>query len=135
MKSIFRTITLLAFLLTPAFASAGIFVSADICVSVGNTNSCGTIVGVLANIINVINTVLVPTIFALSFIVFLYGIARAYIFSGGDPEKIKEGHKLLLWGIIGFVVMISLWGIVNVVANTFGLSGDSLINQPSSIPS
>ena len=57
---------------------------------------------------------------------------RAYIFSHGDPEKVKEGHQLILWGIIGFVVMISLWGIVNVVANTFGLAGYSAPPLPTS---
>ena len=67
-----------------------------------------TICAVAQNLIYIINGILVPVVFALAFIVFLYGIARAYIFSGGDPEKVKEGHKMLMWGIIAFVVMISL---------------------------
>ncbi len=74
-------------------------------------------------VITVINSVLVPLLFAIAFIVFLYGVAKAYIFSAGDPEAVKGGHKLILWGVIGFAVMISLWGLVNVVANTFGLTG------------
>lgn len=81
------------------------------------------ICGVASNILYIINAVLVPLLFALAFIVFLYGIAKTYIFSGGEPEEVSKGHKLVLWGIIGFVVMISLWGLVNVVANTFGLYG------------
>lgn len=81
-----------------------------------------------------INNVLVPVLFAIAFIVFLYGIARAYIFSGGDPGKVAEGHKLLLWGLVAFVVMISVWGLVNVVANTFGLQGAYAPLLPSSLP-
>ena len=92
-----------------------------------------TICAVAQNLIYIINSILVPVVFALSFIVFLYGIARAYIFSGGDPEKVKDGHKMLMWGIIAFVVMISLWGIVNVVANTFGLTGSYAPPTPSSV--
>lgn len=92
-----------------------------------------TICSVAQNVIYIINNVLVPVIFALAFIVFLYGIAKSYIFSGGGEEGVKQGHKLLLWGIIAFVVMISLWGIVNVVANTFGLSGSYAPPTPSSI--
>ena len=88
--------------------------------------------GIAITIINVINGVLVPLLFAVSFIVFLYGIARAYIFSVGDPEKVKEGHKIILWGLIAFAVMISLWGLVNVVANTFGLQGSYAPSQPYS---
>lgn len=93
-----------------------------------------TICGVASTVLYLINNVLVPVLFALAFTVFLYGIAKAYIFSNGDPEKVKEGHKLLLWGIIGFVVMISLWGLVNVVANTFGLYGASAPRTPVSYP-
>lgn len=93
-----------------------------------------TICGVASTILYIINNILVPVLFALAFIVFLYGIAKAYIFSGGDPAKVSEGHKLLLWGIIAFVVMISLWGLVNVVANTFGLYGASAPITPVSYP-
>ena len=89
---------------------------------------------VASTIINMINNVLVPVLFAIAFIVFLYGIARAYIFSGGDPGKVAEGHKLLLWGLVAFVVMISVWGLVNVVANTFGLQGAYAPLLPSSLP-
>ena len=82
-----------------------------------------SICGIANTILYLINYVAVPLLFAISFIVFLYGIAKAYIFSHGDPEKVKEGHHLLLWGLIAFAVMISIWGIVNVVANTFDLGG------------
>lgn len=83
----------------------------------------GSIACTAQTIIYIINGVLVPVLFAIAFIVFLYGIAKAYIFSAGDPEEVKKGHKLLLWGIIAFAVMISIWGLVNVVASTFGLNG------------
>ena len=82
-----------------------------------------SICGIANTILYTINYVLVPVLFAVAFLVFLYGIARAYIFSGGDPIKVKEGHHLLLWGLVAFAVMISIWGLVNIVANTFGLGG------------
>ncbi|TSC64300.1 MAG: hypothetical protein G01um101491_314 [Parcubacteria group bacterium Gr01-1014_91] len=103
--------------------------------SIGNAFNCGAsnICQVASTILYIINNVLVPIIFALAFIVFLYGIASAYIFSRGDEEAVKKGHRLILWGIIGFVVMVSLWGLVNVVANTFGLAGSYAPATPSSI--
>lgn len=102
-------------------------------VSFGNV-CVSSICSVANTIVYIINSILVPVLFAVAFIVFLYGIAKAYIFSGGDPEKVKAGHTLVLWGIIAFVVMISLWGLVNVVANTFGLAGYYAPPTPSSIP-
>ncbi|MFA5942285.1 MAG: hypothetical protein WC798_01280 [Candidatus Paceibacterota bacterium] len=83
-------------------------------------------------VLSIINLVLVPVLFAISFIVFLYGIAKSYIFSSGEPGEVAKGHKLILWGIIAFVVMISIWGLVNVVANTFGLAGFSAPPLPKS---
>lgn len=93
-----------------------------------------TICGVADTFLYLINDVLVPLLFAIAFLVFLYGIANAYIFSHGDSEKVQQGHKIILWGLIAFAVMISVWGLVNVVANTFGLSGDYAPELPTSFP-
>ena|SRR3989344_3715968 len=73
------------------------------------------------SVIRVINGTFVPVLFAVAFIVFLFGVAKTYIFSNGDPTKVKAGHTLILWGLIGFAVMLSVWGLVNIVDNTFGL--------------
>lgn len=89
----------------------------------GVAGCTGTICGIATTILYIINNILVPVLFAVAFVVFLWGIAKAYIFSVGDEEAVKKGHTLILWGIVGFVVMISLWGLVNIVANTFGLYG------------
>lgn len=131
MKSLTRTALVLAAFLTPslAFAQFGWGLTFTFGLGCGNT-----ICLVGQNILYIINNILVPVLFALAFIVFLYGIALKYIFSGGDPGKVAEGHKLLLWGIIGFVVMISIWGIVNVVANSFGLGGAFAPAPPTSVP-
>jgi Ni,Fe-hydrogenase I cytochrome b subunit len=89
----------------------------------GGFACANTICQVASTFLYIINFILVPLLFAVAFIVFLWGVFRAYIWSGGDPGEVTKGHQLILWGIIGFVVMISLWGLVNVVANTFGLTG------------
>lgn len=83
-------------------------------------------------IIYVINDILVPVLFAVSFMVFLYGVAKTYIWSGGETENVEKGHKIILWGLIGFVIMVSLWGLVNAVSNTFGLTGYGVPYLPTS---
>ncbi len=96
------------------------------------TTCTSAICDVAGTILYLINDVAVPVLFAVAFIVFLYGIAKAYIFSGGDPAEVAKGHKLVLWGIVAFAVMISIWGLVNVVAGTFGLSGSYAPELPTS---
>ena len=131
MKRLFFCALALSPLLLPSFASAS---GVSIFIGIGNTCT-STLCSVGSNILYLINYVLVPLLFAIAFIVFLYGVASAYIFSRGDEEAVKKGHRLILWGIIGFVVMVSLWGLVNVVANTFGLNGVGAPPTPTSYPS
>lgn len=85
--------------------------------------ACSGLCAIGLLIIALINSVLVPVLFAVAFIVFLYGIAKTYIFSHGEPAEVASGHKIILWGLIGFFVMLSVWGLVNVISNTFGLAG------------
>lgn len=78
-------------------------------------------------VIDLINGVFVPLIFALAFVVFLFGIFQYFILGGHDEEKKQQGRSLMLWGIIGFFVMVSVWGLVNLLVGTFNLN-DSSIN-------
>lgn len=64
-----------------------------------------------------VNGVLVPILIAIAFIVFLWGVFKYYIYGATDEAKRKDGHQLIIWGVIGFVVIVSVWGIVNIVTN------------------
>lgn len=65
----------------------------------------------------------VPILIGLAVIVFLFGVLR-FIFSASDPEKRKEGRSYMIWAIIGIVVMVSVWGLVIFVQNSFGLGSN-----------
>jgi hypothetical protein len=84
-----------------------------------------------SGIITIINTILVPLLIAIAFIVFLYGVFKYFILGGADEGSRTEGRSFILWGIIGFVVILSIWGIVNVVINTLGLSGGTNTAPPT----
>ncbi len=61
-----------------------------------------------------INDILVPLLTAVAFIVFLWGVYN-YFIKGGDSDKNhEEGKQFVLYGVIGFVIIFSLWGLVNV---------------------
>lgn len=82
-------------------------------------------------IINTINNVFVPALFAIAFIIFLYGVARAYVFSQGEPVEVAKGHKLILWGIIAFAVMLSVWGLVNIFVTTLNFTSTTVPRVPT----
>jgi hypothetical protein len=67
-----------------------------------------------------IEVFLVPLIFALAFLLFLWGMFK-YFFWNTEEGK-EQGRQLILWGVIAFVVMFSIWGIVNLLVYGFGLN-------------
>lgn len=77
-----------------------------------------------------INGTLVPLVFTLAFIVFLWGMFRFFVYGGHDENEQSKGKQLMIYGIVGFVLMVSIWGIVNLLANGLGFSGEGLQNMP-----
>ena len=61
------------------------------------------------------NQLLVLIIFALTLLVFIWGITKAWIFNGGDEKEIANGKQIALAGIIGLVVMSGIWGILAIL--------------------
>ncbi|MEK7604479.1 MAG: hypothetical protein AAB442_01635 [Patescibacteria group bacterium] len=73
-------------------------------------------------IIGVLNTIVVPVIFALAFVAFVYGVVKYYFLHGDDEKKRAEGHQFVLWGLLGMVLLFSVWGVVNMLLSTLGIA-------------
>lgn len=82
------------------------------------------------SVIGIINTVVVPVVFAIAFIVFLWGVFTYFIAGGAQEEKRQEGARFVFSAIIGLVVMISIWGLVNLV----GSSLPNMVNRRPDLP-
>lgn len=63
---------------------------------------------------------LVPTIFGLTILVFLFGIYK-FIASADSEDERENGKKFMFYGIIGIFFMLSVWGFVQILTNTFEL--------------
>ncbi len=72
-------------------------------------------------IIGIINTVIVPLIFALTFLVFIWGVISYFFIHGADEAKRSEGRQFIFWGVLGMVVLLSVWGFVNLLLSTLGI--------------
>lgn len=87
--------------------------------AVNNLSDVGTF------IINTINNILVPVIFAIAFIVFLWGAFNAFIIGATNDTAKENGKNLMLWGLIGFFVMVSIWGLVNILTGTVSFGNNT----------
>ena len=63
---------------------------------------------------NTITVLLVS--FAVIYIV--YSVVR-YLIATNDNEARKQAGWNILWGVVGLFVIVSLWGLVNILSNSF----------------
>jgi hypothetical protein len=45
----------------------------------------------------------------------MWGIVKNWVMKGGGEEGVDNGKKILSAGIIGFVLMVSIWGILSLI--------------------
>lgn len=92
--------------------------TADLCKSIQLSNST------LGDLVNWASCTLiksvVPLLFTLAVVGFIWGIIQFYL-NPDNEEKKKNGKSFMLWGIIALFVMVSMWGLVGVLSNTFGI--------------
>ena len=94
----------------------------------------GEVNNFLGDVSSFINGTLIPLVFAVALLVFIYGVFKYFILGGGDESKREEGRNLMLYAIIGFVVMVSIFGIVNLIAGGLGFSDDEDIQNIPNVP-
>lgn len=61
---------------------------------------------------------LIPIFVALALIYFIYGLAQ-YILKAGDEDGRRGARDTMIWGVIALFVIVSIWGLVNVLQQTF----------------
>lgn len=64
---------------------------------------------------------IIPFIVVLAVGAFLMGLIK-YISNGDNEEKRSEGSKMMIYGVVGFFFMVSVWGVVGLLTNSFGIS-------------
>ena len=85
------------------------------------------ILGALGTLQRIINSI-IPVVITFGLLFFLYGVVT-YIL---DPKDVGKARDIMLYGIIGLFVMVSVWGLVNLLSDTF-LSGSTRA-APTTMP-
>jgi len=63
----------------------------------------------------------VPFLFALATVAFIWGVITYYL-NPENEEKRKKGKSFIVGGLIALFVMLSIWGLVSILTGTFELS-------------
>jgi succinate dehydrogenase/fumarate reductase cytochrome b subunit len=54
----------------------------------------------------------------LAVVAFVFGMVR-FIATAGDDKSRASGKTLMVWGLVALLIILSVWGVVEVVYNTF----------------
>ena len=76
---------------------------------------------------SILNT-LIPIMVVLGVVYFIWGVLQ-YVMSGEEEAK-KKGKSHMIYGIIGLVVIVGLWGLINIVTSTFSIQNQTITNLP-----
>lgn len=77
----------------------------------------------IINLTLFISNVLLPFLFGLALLFFVWNTFKFFIAGAGDTTAKENAKNLALYGIGGFVLLVSIWGIVNMLVNGLGWGG------------
>jgi len=75
----------------------------------------------IQNILIIILNIIWPIVVTLV-IIFFVTAGFKFLTAQGDPNKVGEARRFLIWAIVGIIVIILAFSIITIVKTTFGLS-------------
>ena len=94
------------------------------------TGSGGPFELLLKNILNFGNTVVIPFIIGMGFLVFVWGMFQYFVAGGANEESKEKGKRLMINATIAFIVIIIFFGAINLLTTSTGLEGQKIKNVP-----
>ena len=92
----------------------------------------GQVTSALNSLTAIVNSV-IPFLLAIAVVVFIWGVIKYVVASSPDDKAAGRGY--IIYGIIGIVVILSIFGLVKLVQNIFGIGNTQLTgNDFPSIP-
>ena len=64
----------------------------------------------------------IATLFIIAFVIFLYGLVE-FLRKANNKDGRAVGKQHMIWGILGFVIMLGVYGIINILLRTFNIEG------------
>ncbi|MDA1079875.1 MAG: pilin [bacterium] len=118
-KNLTATLALLAMSAQPVFAQTAAWGGKCVGSEVGRSDDVATIQGLECLFANVF-LVIIPLIGLAAFVMFLVGSFR-WLTSGGDTKHTGQAKQTMTYAVIGIVVALSGFIILNLIANFTGV--------------
>jgi hypothetical protein len=73
---------------------------------------------------------LIPIAIAIGLLFFIWGLVQFIAASGNEDAK-ETGKRRMVWGILALFVIVSVWGLVDLLADIAGIETGGTIETPS----
>lgn len=74
-----------------------------------------------------INNIIIPFLFGLALLFFIWNAFRFFILGKNNEPDQENAKKLAIYGVAAFVLLVSIWGIVNVLVGSLNLGSNNYI--------
>ncbi|MBI5742255.1 MAG: hypothetical protein HZA25_00250 [Candidatus Niyogibacteria bacterium] len=81
------------------------------------TSGTTTFSGLVCKVTLILNDI-IPILGSLAVAMFIWSVIQ-YIRAGGDEKKLEEEKWRIIYGLIGLTVIFGLWGLLQLLINTF----------------
>ncbi|MES2216024.1 MAG: hypothetical protein V4481_01875 [Patescibacteria group bacterium] len=115
---------------------AALAVSLPILASAQAITDVNTLTYKLTNLGNTFIQILI----AFAVIYIIYNVVRFLIVGADNEEKRASARSAILWGVVGLFVILSIWGLVRILTNTFRTDTTTptnqfpVVNYPQQVP-
>ncbi len=117
-------LALIALVIVPHLAFAQ---SVSACTGKGGLGASDGIIGIICSLVSILN-VLMPALILFATVWFIIGVVQYMM--AKDEEAQKTSRSKMIHGIIALFVILSFWGLVKVLQETFGFSkSDNTVNS------
>lgn len=76
---------------------------------------------------NILNP-LIEMAFVIALVVFLFGLME-FLRGANSEEKRRDGKQHMLWGVVGLLIMLTVYGLITLLMATFGIKGVTVNNN------
>lgn len=81
----------------------------------------------LAGFLDFLTGTIIPFLLVIATLMFVWNGIRYFVIGGANEEAQESARSLALWGILAFVFIVSLWGIVTLFSDAIGGSNSGTL--------
>jgi hypothetical protein len=74
----------------------------------------------IAKLVQYVVNPAILVVFSFGLLMFVFGLVE-FLYTLSKGGNVDKGRDHMLWGVVGMFIMVSVFGIIRLLSNTFGL--------------